>query len=121
MRHVLDTNIILYLLDGRLATPLPEGEYFISVITELELLSYPSIDEAEEEKIRAFLADVSMITLSPEIRNTTVRIRRENTLKLPDAIIIATALTLEAELLTNDKRLHNIPNLSSKIVELKDE
>ena len=119
MKRVLDTNIILYLLDGRLAKALARGEYFISVITELELLSYPSLDEAEEEKIRAFLAEIRIVTLSPDIRNATVRLRRENSLKLPDAIIVATALTLNAELLTNDKRLHNIPNLSSSAVELK--
>lgn len=40
---VLDTNIVLYLLGGRLANPLPKAQYFISVITEMELLSYPNL------------------------------------------------------------------------------
>lgn len=39
----LDTNVVLYFLGGRLVNPLPSGQYFISVITEIELLSYPSI------------------------------------------------------------------------------
>ncbi|MEH2170206.1 MAG: hypothetical protein V7K41_26865, partial [Nostoc sp.] len=38
----LDTNVILYFLGGRLVNPLLLGQYFISVITEIELLSYPS-------------------------------------------------------------------------------
>ncbi|PHM10709.1 PIN domain nuclease, partial [Nostoc sp. 'Peltigera malacea cyanobiont' DB3992] len=40
---LLDTNVVLYFLGGRLVNPLPSGEYFISVITEIELLSDPSL------------------------------------------------------------------------------
>jgi hypothetical protein len=32
LKRVLDTNAILYLLGGKLAQPLPTGQYFISVI-----------------------------------------------------------------------------------------
>jgi len=49
---LLDTNIILYLLGGRLAEPLPKGNSFVSVITEIELLSYPDLDRQTEQKIR---------------------------------------------------------------------
>lgn len=42
-RFVLDTNIVLYLLGGRLAHPLPDGTYFLSVMSELELLAYPDL------------------------------------------------------------------------------
>lgn len=121
MKQLLDTHAILYLLGGRLAEPLPPAEYFVSVITEIELLSYPSIGPAEEKKIRAFLADVTMVELTPAIRRAAVRLRREHELKLPDAIIAATALTLEAEVLTNDRKLLNVPGLSGQPVKLKDE
>lgn len=40
---LLDTNVVLYFLGGRLMNPLPSGQYFVSVITEIELLSYPSL------------------------------------------------------------------------------
>jgi hypothetical protein len=39
LKRVLDTNAILYFLGGKLAQPLPTGQYFISVISEMELLS----------------------------------------------------------------------------------
>ncbi|MCK5233036.1 MAG: hypothetical protein KAR13_22375 [Desulfobulbaceae bacterium] len=55
MKYLLDTNIILYLLGGKLLKPLPEGIYFASVITELELLSYPSLHPEEEKQIGQFL------------------------------------------------------------------
>ena len=120
MIYVLDTNIVLYLLSGQLKNPLPKGEYYVSVITEIELLSYPSLDANEEKNIRSFLDEVNITELSPAIRDMTVRFRRENALKLPDAIIVATAFALDAKLLTNDKKLHNISGLSSQSIKLKD-
>jgi hypothetical protein len=53
-RLVLDTNIILYFLGGRLADPLPAGAYAISVISELELLAYPGLISSEEQRVRDF-------------------------------------------------------------------
>jgi len=41
MSIVLDTNAVLYLLAGHLAEPLPQADFYVSVITEIELLSYP--------------------------------------------------------------------------------
>ena len=41
MNIVLDTNAVLYFLAGRLAEPLPQANFYVSVITEIELLSYP--------------------------------------------------------------------------------
>lgn len=49
---VLDTNIVLYLLGGRLAQPLPAGAYAMSVITEMELLSFPGLLPAEEDAVK---------------------------------------------------------------------
>jgi len=56
LKTVLDTNAILYLLGGKLAQPLPAGQYFISVISEMELLSYPLFEESAQFKIEAFLS-----------------------------------------------------------------
>jgi len=43
VNKVLDTNAILYFLGGKVAQPLAPGRYFVSVISEMELLSYPSV------------------------------------------------------------------------------
>lgn len=40
MNIVLDTNAALYFLAGRLAQALPQAEFYVSVITEMELLSF---------------------------------------------------------------------------------
>lgn len=52
--HILDTNIVLYLLRGDLADPLCPGRYYVSVITEMELLSFPDLDDAAEAAIEDF-------------------------------------------------------------------
>ncbi len=65
LKQVLDTNAVLYFLGGRLADDLPDGDCFVSVITEIELL-FPiaSLDDAAEAQIRAFLQEVSIVSLS---------------------------------------------------------
>ena len=63
MNWVLDTNVILYLLGGELLQPLPVGRYFASVITEMELLSYPSLSQSEESDIRALLRDIHVVDM----------------------------------------------------------
>lgn len=121
MKKVLDTNAILYLLGGKLAQALPVGEYFISVISEMELLSYPVLDESEQSKIRNFLSAVTVVDLTEEVKTVAIGLRRQHLLKLPDAIVAATALSLGAQLVTNDAKLLRVPGLSSQRIKLKDD
>ena len=120
MKTVLDTNAILYLLGGKLAQTLPVGQYFISVISEMELLSYPLLDESAQAKIEGFLSEVTVVGLTEEVKSLAIRLRRQYSLKLPDAIVAATALSLAASLLTNDSKLLQLPGLSSRALELKE-
>ncbi len=69
-RFVLDTNIILYFLGGRLAESLPVGSYVISVISELELLAYPGLASAEEQRVRSFLSDIAVTDLTQTIKGS---------------------------------------------------
>ncbi|RKZ38879.1 MAG: type II toxin-antitoxin system VapC family toxin [Gammaproteobacteria bacterium] len=119
-QFLLDTNIILYLLGGRLAEPLPEGNYYFSVMTEMELLSYPDLDKQTEQKIRDFLAQLTLINLEEPIKTKTIQLRRQHTLKLPDAIIVATALTLNVPLLSNDLRLNRLSDLDCRQLKMLD-
>ena len=49
-KYLLDTNIILYVLGGKLpSNELPKGKFIISFINELELLSYPDLLPAEAQ------------------------------------------------------------------------
>lgn len=117
---VLDTNAVLYFLAGRLADGLPPGAVCVSVITEMELLSYPALNAADEAAIRAFLHDVTILELNRDIKTSAIALRRQSRLKLPDAIIAATAQHLQAVLLTNDLKLLDLPHLTTQALRLLD-
>lgn len=100
VKKVLDTNIVLYFLGNKLAEPLLDGDYYVSVISEIELLSYASITQAEEESIQEFLSETHIVGVTESVKNEAVSLRRAFSLKIPDAIVAATAVVLGAELLT---------------------
>lgn len=120
MNYLLDTNTVIYLINDRLGTALPAGRYGVSVITEIELLSFPDLQPDEEERIRAFLGVADRVAITDAVRDQTVALRRLYRLKLPDAIIAASAIAENAVLLSNDGQLTSIPNLQLKAVSLKD-
>jgi predicted nucleic acid-binding protein len=74
MTGLLDTNVALYLLGGRLAAPLPTGNYGVSVITEMELLAWPSLTVEEEKRVREFLGQLVICELTPSIRTRAVQL-----------------------------------------------
>jgi predicted nucleic acid-binding protein len=115
---VLDTNVVLYYLGGRLQKPLEKKQYVISIITEIELLSYPSIQADEIKTIQNFVDDVTVVELKKSIKTETIFLRKKYNLKVPDAIIGATALKLDAPLLTNDKKLLSVSEIETCTVEL---
>lgn len=118
MNIVLDTNAVLYFLGGRLAEPLPDANYFVSVITEIELLSFPALTSEDEAEITSFLNDVTIVDLKFEIKKTAIDLRRQYRLKLPDALIVATAYCLKAQLFTNDVKLSNVAGISVQSLSL---
>ena len=115
---VLDTNVVLYHLGNRLQNPLEKKRYAISIITEIELLSYPNIQAEEINIIQNFVAQTTVIELRNSIKIETVALRKKYKLKVPDAIIAATALRLESPLLTNDQKLLNISEIDARSVPL---
>ena len=119
MSVVLDTNTVMYFLGGKLAQLLPDDDYIVSVITQIELLSYPLLSPADEQEVLEFLTTVTVIDLTADIRDAAIDLRRNHRLKLPDAIIAGTAVSLGVALLTNDRRLANTPGLQVSLTALK--
>lgn len=113
MKFLLDTNIVLYFLSGdkKLVELLDGIEVYMSFITVVELLSYPNIGKDEEEKIKKFLEDCTIISESESIRELTVSVRRNFNLKVPDAFIAATSLDRNLPLLSADKGFSKVENL----------
>jgi predicted nucleic acid-binding protein len=68
-------------------------------------LSYWDITPEEETNIVCLLQDLVIIPFKPEIKKCAINFRRAAQCKTPDSIIAATAILLDAELVTRDKRM----------------
>jgi len=116
---LLDTNVVIYHADGRLAQPLTEGEYLVSVISEIEAMGCRDLSAEAETALRTLFMSVTVVALDEAIKEETIRLRRTTNLKLSDAIIVATCLVAGAELLTRDADLLKVPGLKASAPALK--
>jgi hypothetical protein len=112
-KFLLDTNAILYILGGdeTLAELLYKKALYLSIISEIELLSYKKITAREKQKIKKFIAGFMVVNINDSIRDQTIEIKRSTLLKLPDSIIAASAKVFEIPLVTSDKQFKKVTGL----------
>ena len=112
-RILVDTNILLYLLkgDSTLETFLEDKNIFVSFITEMELLGFANMTVIEEEKIKSMLIQCSIIDLEPGIKKLAIECRKKYKLKLPDSIIVASALHFGLPFISADKGLQRLEQM----------
>ena len=89
----------------------------LSVISEMELLSFFGITPSEEERIRSLIQDCAVLFLTEDIKNKAIALRRAYKIKLPDAIIAATAIENKLKLITADKGFERIRELNLLLIE----
>jgi predicted nucleic acid-binding protein len=109
MRYLLDTNILIYLdkgiTDPNVAIFLSEATSegaTISIMTEIELLGFKFSSSADLEKMEELISDTTVLQLDRAVALQTIAIRRRHKIKLPDAIIAATAITHDLVLVTRN-------------------
>ena len=110
---VFDTCAIIKLLHRQydlnaLSINVEKTQFFTSVITRMELLSKRDLTNDEKQDIMNFLGDLTVVPLDENVEITAIEIRRATSMKLPDCIIAASSIALNATLLTNDDRLLNL-------------
>ena len=116
----VDTNILIYFLQGDkdVIAMISDKEIVISFITELELLSLPKISDKSKKLIKELLKICLIIDINAEIKHLAIEFRKKSKIKLPDAIIAATAYFHQLPLLTADKQYKSIEELEVLIYEL---
>ena len=100
---LVDTNILIYLSKKTLdfeKVASPEVTLYISVITYMEVLGYKFENNFEKQKIERLCKLFPIIHLNIEIVEKVISIRQQHKIKLPDAIILATAVISKMELIT---------------------
>jgi predicted nucleic acid-binding protein len=115
---LVDTNIILYLIDGnkKVMDILDGQEVYMSFISELELLSFSDLSSVQANIINLLLDSCEIIGYNNRIKQHTIQIRKDNKLKLPDSIILATAKFLNIPVFTGDKRLAKVKGYSDVVL-----
>ena len=112
-----DTNALIYLLNGnQCMSNYLQKNLYVSVISEMELLSYSGITLDEEMQIKSFLNDCNEVTLTKEIKDKTIEKRKKYKTKLPDAIIAASAIVKNIPLITADKGFCQISDLTLELI-----
>jgi predicted nucleic acid-binding protein len=81
------------------------------------LLAYKGITAKEEKIINEFVSQCKTITINSTVKQETIRIRKTYNTKLPDSIIIATALYLDLPLITSDIEFKKVNELALVLYE----
>lgn len=105
MKVLFDTNILIDHLNGVPQARAELARYAakaISIVTFMEVLI--GAPDAVEAETRAFLAGFTVLELDDAVAARAVAIRRTRRIKLPDAIIRATADVHSLLLVTHDTR-----------------
>ena len=103
---LIDTNVIIFLTQKKLKINdfAQDGDnLYISTITYMEALGFPFQNPDEEEFISMFCNTFERVFLTEEIEKQTILIRKKQKIKLPDAIIAATAITHDLTLVTYNR------------------
>ncbi len=110
-RYLIDTNAIIEYLGATLPEDVLNRldsvvgtQFFLSVINKIELLGFAHLTRTEEKKITHFIESAFLISLENSIVEKTIAIRKSTKIKLPDAIIAATAMEYDLTIITRNVR-----------------
>jgi len=105
-RYLIDTNAIIEYLENKLpntaSVVLDNTDVQISVISRMELLAWRKATETQLKVLDGFINASYVFGLSEPIILKTIDLRKNYGVKLPDAIIAATALVNDCTLVTRN-------------------
>lgn len=104
---ILDTNVVIFIskrqidVDQLLSR---YDEFYVSIVTYMEVYGFDFENEEEKAIIDDFFETIEVVSVNMPIAERVVEYRKNKRkkIKLPDAIILATASIVEADLLSDD-------------------
>lgn len=110
-KYLIDTNVAIEYIGESIPVgvlnkldEIFDGHFYISVINKIELLGFAGISKNEELKFNELIKASNVLGLSDEIIDRTIAIRKQYKIKLPDAIIIASAFENQLSLITRNTK-----------------
>lgn len=118
-RYLIDSNTVIDYIAGlhpekaiKWLNHIIDEEINVSVITKIEVLSFNPDIEDNYQILIEFFESAAIFGLTEEIIDRTIRLRQKQKIKLPDAVIAATAMVNELTLISrNAKDFKNIKGL----------
>jgi len=105
--YLIDSNAVIDFCNGKL--PLAGRELLfsivqpkISVITHIEVFGFPEISRTEEKLLNDFVSIALIYPLDIDVAKKSIEIKKKTRIKLPDAVIAATALIHDLVLISRN-------------------
>jgi len=117
--YLIDTNAVIDLVAGKLPVTgedwlenvLITEDVYLSIMSKIEMLGFNGPKE-EMEALTDFAASVTVLSLSEVVADKSIWVRKQKKIKLPDAVIAATALVHNLTIISrNTKDFSDIPGL----------
>jgi toxin FitB len=117
--YLIDTNVVIDLFEGRLPLKAAiwvdnfvlSGNSTISVINKIELLGFNSTPNTHQNLVK-LINSGNVLSLTDSIVDETIALKKMKKIKLPDAVIAATALVHKLTIISRNKvDFNNIPGL----------
>jgi predicted nucleic acid-binding protein len=110
-RCLFDTNAVVSLLRGHgelLALTRQARWVGISIVTEIEFRAFPDLAPEDARLFAEFAERISVVDLAHHdaaLLDRVIALRQNQRLRLPDAVVVASALAHGAALVTADRQL----------------
>lgn len=117
---LIDTNIAIGYVGNRLDTSLLnkldkvfDEKYHLSVINKIEMLGYPDLTPDDKIIFNLLIDNAILHHIDNLVIQKTIEIKQKNKIKLPDALIAATCLVHDLDIITlNINDFKNIKGLT---------
>jgi len=116
-RALFDSNTIIYLAKREIPFKFLErfDEQYISVITYMEVLGYEFHYVKDEKFVKELLGLFKMIYINKRIADIVIETRKKKRIKIPDAIISATAVSENLILVT--RNIDDFKNTGAEVLD----
>ena len=112
INYLVDTNFLIHLSEeDKIVIPFLDYNISISYITELELLGVFSISKEQLKNAQNLINDCIVFEMNSQIKQKVISLKQSYKIKLPDAIIAATAIVYNLPFITSDADFKKIKEL----------
>jgi predicted nucleic acid-binding protein len=112
INYLVDTNFLIHLSEeDKIVIPFLDDNISISYITELELLGVFSISKEQFKNAQNLINDCIVFEMNSQIKQKVISLKQSYKIKLPDAIIAATAIVYNLPFITSDADFKKIKEL----------